>query len=279
MAEGRWQYLVRRSEPALQAARLRAAQTDGGDFLAWLALGVALLGILLGEFGGGYHAGFVVLNAELTRYLPDWFWATVTRFGDERVLLALSLLLARYRPEVFWALLLAALLGVLYSRGLKLWLNAARPPAVLGSDALHLVGEAYRRYSFPSGHTLTAFVFVGVLCRFLPSWRIRTVLLIAAALVGLSRVAVGVHWPQDVLAGAFGGLLAAWIGAGWSRRWSAGLRPRVHLVLLVLPVFAALHLFVDDGGYAVANWLVWPLAFATLTQAWKDYWPSGRRAG
>jgi membrane-associated phospholipid phosphatase len=269
------QAALARLEAPLRAAAVRARHSGDGDFLAWLALAVAVLGIVLAQLGDGYHSGFVALN-RATQLLPDVFWSVVTRFGDAGLLLAISLLLARRRPEIFWALMLAALIGVLYSRGLKPWIDALRPPAVLPADSFHLVGEAYRRNSFPSGHTLTAFVFAGVLSRFLPCWRTRALLLAAATLVGISRVALGVHWPQDVLAGAFGGLLAAWLGTALSLRWPAGLRPRVHLALLLVPVVSAVVLWFDDGGYPVSNWIAWPLGFAVLMEAWNGYWPMRR---
>ncbi len=53
--------------------------------------------------------------------------------------------------------------------------------------------------SFPSDHTAIAFVMAfSVLLR----WRkFAIILLIIAALVGLSRIFAGVHWPSDVLVG------------------------------------------------------------------------------
>ena len=54
--------------------------------------------------------------------------------------------------------------------------------------------------SFPAGHAATAFagaVLIGCVAR-----RAAPVLLVVAALIGFSRVYVGVHYPTDVLAGA-----------------------------------------------------------------------------
>jgi membrane-associated phospholipid phosphatase len=66
--------------------------------------------------------------------------------------------------------------------------------------------------SFPSGHTMTAFAAATAVGAFHP--RLRWPLLAVAALVGLSRVYLGVHYGLDVLAGAaLGtaiGLTAAW---------------------------------------------------------------------
>jgi len=69
-------------------------------------------------------------------------------------------------------------------------------------------------WSFPSGHTLTALVLSGILAwllgRKLKDWRRVVVWAVAglwAALVGLSRVYLGVHYPSDVMASlAIGGL-------------------------------------------------------------------------
>lgn len=260
--------------PALRLAdqRLDEARGRRSDLVLWLAVALLLGGTLLGHLGGGHHAGFQTVN-QLASILPDGLWSLITRVGDERVLLALSLLLARHRPEIFWALLLAALFGVMYSRGLKPLVDALRPPAVLPPDSFFLIGPGHQRHSWPSGHTLSAFVAAGVLVLFFRDWRIRTALIGVAALVAVSRVAVGVHWPQDTIAGAVGGLLAAWLGTQLALRWRAGLRPSVHLVLVLLPVLAAIDLFFNDGGYPATRVVAGLIGFAMLTQFANDYLP------
>ena len=66
--------------------------------------------------------------------------------------------------------------------------------------------ETYWGSSFPSGHTLAtaAFAMAAVICvgRIRPAARIPFACLAATwvALIGLSRMVLGVHWPTDVLA-------------------------------------------------------------------------------
>ena len=106
------------------------------------------------------------------------------------------------------------LVGVTYllasqaSGVLKQIFDRARPPRAFPqiTTLLPLPHDA----SFPSGHAATSFACAVVLAAFLQSRRSRSLLFALAALIALSRVYVGVHYPLDVVVGA---ALGAAIGA------------------------------------------------------------------
>ncbi len=67
-------------------------------------------------------------------------------------------------------------------------------------------------YSFPSGHTMNAAtVFGGGAVRKDFPKTLRITLCVIVALVAFSRLFLGVHTPQDVLAGALAGMLVMWL--------------------------------------------------------------------
>jgi len=84
--------------------------------------------------------------------------------------------------------------------------------------------------SFPSDHATVSFAIAGTTIW----WRRLAggLVMLAAALIGLARVFVGVHWPSDILGGAMIGLAAGSIAAFsvpwwmWLQRWAAGFLPR-----------------------------------------------------
>jgi len=257
----------------MDQAQQRMAQRDnsGAVMLLTVSLPIVALGIALALTTGGYHGGFQATQRIAHALLPDQLWIWITRFGDGNVLFVLSLLWARRRPEIFWTLIIAAVIGGLCSRGLKISFDELRPPAVLAADQLRVIGPSLSRHSFPSGHTLSAFLFAGVLFAYYRSWPLRLLLLGAAALVGFSRIALGVHWPQDVLAGAFSGLMVAALAVWIAQPWRAGLRPGLHLALLTLPLIAMILLVSADNGNPSTPGLVLMVILVGLVRLGLDY--------
>jgi membrane-associated phospholipid phosphatase len=272
MSNGVFAFLRRdlRSDLIAGVARTPVVPADGVRWLQVLALGCVVAGLSL-NLACGYHAGFLRINAWAAG-APSWVWQWLTALGDERVPFALALLFSRRYPQVFWALVVAGLIGIAYTHLGKYVVDALRPPAVLDPGSFNLIGPKVRRISFPSGHSATAGVFFGVLVSYArPAWA--RALLVALALgVGLSRVAVGVHWPVDVAAGLAGGVLAAWLGVVLAdrRRWGA-LDPSSHLAFVTLAVLFTLSLTYWDGGYHLARGLLLVIGALGLAQVAVGY--------
>ena len=88
---------------------------------------------------------------------------------------------------------------------LKPMVNRTRPYVLLDYDILiPPVGDA----SFPSGHTAASFAAATAIYAINRKWGIAAY--IFAAVMGFSRLYLGVHFPADVLGGAICGTLSAW---------------------------------------------------------------------
>jgi membrane-associated phospholipid phosphatase len=75
-------------------------------------------------------------------------------------------------------------------------------------------GSIYRNtdpHSFPSGHAARAFLIAVLASGLGPAW-LAILLWIWAPLVGLARVAMGVHYVSDILAGGLLGIIIGLIG-------------------------------------------------------------------
>ncbi|QYR22561.1 phosphatase PAP2 family protein [Paenibacillus sp. sptzw28] len=116
-------------------------------------------------------------------------------------------LLLGHRKELI--LLIGGMLGsTLLNHFLKDFYQRARP------DIHRIVEE--QGFSYPSGHSMAAFTFYGLLTfllwRHLPSRGGRIALVAISALmiisIGLTRVYLGVHYPSDVLGGY-------WVSGCW----------------------------------------------------------------
>jgi membrane-associated phospholipid phosphatase len=220
----------------------------------WLVPAAALLGAAALVIAGANERVFLLLN-HLAPLTSDALWANITILGDTTVALALGLVLARRRPELLWAVVPAALLATAWSRTFKHIAAIPRPPAVLAADAIHVIGPVHHFHSFPSGHATTVFVLAGL---FVLGFRLRAwsvVPIAVAVMVGISRCAVGVHWPLDVLGGAFGGWLAAALGLKAAPHIPFGLRPATQWVISAALAGCAAALLVGyPNDYPQALW-------------------------
>ena len=211
---------------------------------------------------------FLWLNAACAT-LPNWLWSSITVTGHTSIVFALFglFLLPRFkRANIITGLFAAAILGGVVSTVVKESLQISRPPAVLALEQFHLIGHKLDLVSFPSGHTLTAFGIATLLILGLQlrGWRLASVFALAC-LIGLSRIAVGAHWPLDVLGGAVLGSLCGWGGwqaAKWlhQKRWTQTVIYSSCQASIILLVSATL--FATNMGYPDA--VIWQMLAATF---------------
>ena len=103
--------------------------------------------------------------------------------------------------QIAWLFALERCLYWITKNGLR----RRRPPESLPAFTSMIV--ASDRFSFPSGHTSAAFLLAALVHAQAPS--LGGFAFAWASAVGASRVALGVHFPSDVLAGAALGLSIA----------------------------------------------------------------------
>lgn len=143
-----------------------------------------------------------------SRHVRELF-ATVSRLGDGVFwyTLVLSLPLIYGMPALMPVLRMAIVgfTGLALYRFLKSRLVRERPYISLAGIVPGT--KVLDRYSFPSGHTLHAVSFTVLIVASYPE--LAWLCVPFAALVAMSRVVLGLHYPSDVAAGAL-------IGAGLS---------------------------------------------------------------
>jgi undecaprenyl-diphosphatase len=148
---------------------------------------------------------------------PRWIrvWALyATRGGDGWLWYGVGLLVLLFGGDqrflAIGAAALAAGVGVLLFLKVKKATGRRRP----GTFEPHCWATLLPpdQFSFPSGHTITAFAVSVSFSRFYPD--ITAALLFCAISVAASRIILGMHFLSDVLAGAAIGTLLAY-GATW----------------------------------------------------------------
>jgi len=209
---------------------------------------------------------FQSLN-QLSAYTGPLFWANLTILGDGLVCAVLLLPWIRRNPERVWGGLLGAVLMTILLRAFKEMFGIPRPLGVLPEEAVIVIGPGHRRGAFPSGHTATMALYAGIWAMSSSRRLYSSLAICLALLVGVSRIAVGVHWPSDVLGGLVLGWASAWAGLRLASRWHWGTGIQARRILgAALLVSALVLLVIDHTGYPGV--LLFQRALALACLAW-----------
>jgi undecaprenyl-diphosphatase len=147
----------------------------------------------------------------------DWFFITLSWIGQLGLVwvgIALVLAVLWRRPSVFLTVVVADAVADLLAELGKTIVHRHRPFETQ-------LGPPSSTHSFPSGHSATAFACATVLASLAPRWRVPFFVL--AALIAISRVYNGLHYPTDILAGSALGVLVG-LAVLWATKRGRRLR-------------------------------------------------------
>ena len=155
---------------------------------------------------------FTILNTLQEIHTPvlDIFILSITSIANYVwYIFIIGLLLNKLTRKLGVILAVAMILQYFINAGiLKHLFERVRPCNV--DTTVELLVKRPKGFSFPSGHSAAAFCVVGVLY----GAKIRELfwpVLVLAILIGFSRLYLYVHFPTDVLAGAFCGFLIGYV--------------------------------------------------------------------
>jgi membrane-associated phospholipid phosphatase len=222
---------------------------------------VATLLIATGVFtqGADWHPSLMLALNHAAGQLPDTLWSCITVSGlGWAVLILVSIM---HRGDFGARIVLTAfVIGGIVTHTLKPLLSFPRPGAVLPLDVLHFIGNpVINHHSMPSGHAIAA-LSMGTLwvclirsqqlSRWLEWLSWATVLFIA-----VSRIAVGAHWPADVLVGSGLGLMVGWFAWRFPFAWPRHSAHAFPWLAVLVEGLGALAAFTINEGMPLA--LIW----------------------
>lgn len=212
------------------------------------ALVLLAMGAALHSLPDWNQSLFLSLNHG-TAELPADLRAFATVLGDGSIAACLVIGIFIRNPRALAYIFVAAIVAGILIQVPKHVFDAARPPGVLSLDAFSVVGKAHKSNSFPSGHSGSALLAATLLALACRNMVASLALILVGAIGAFSRIAVGVHWPADVLAGsAIGILVAVVIFRGFADK-PVDLPVWGKWVLTVLLAIVSINGFMHDTGY------------------------------
>lgn len=188
--------------------------------------------------------GISVIAAIQTVRSPmlDQFFIGISDLGSAYFYFAaLPIICTMVNRKIGIRIALAILFSVLINSILKFIVGEPRPFHIDPSVAV--VSE--EGFGFPSGHAQQAALFWGLAIYYLQRWWVTVLATLFVALVGLSRIYLGVHYPTDIIGSL---IIAALIlyghnafGPYFDRIWKPSLRFFGFALTLVVAVCACIY--------------------------------------
>jgi MFS family permease/membrane-associated phospholipid phosphatase len=196
-----------RSEPRGTAAEAFAVLRAWTPRLAALVLAAIALGAAMPIFQPLDNTFYLAINGLGDG--PEWLYQAVDPHTRNYILLtlttAVTAAIVLRRPRHVLGAVLAVVLGAYFAgvalEVVKLFIERARPEEVLGGQVQLSHGRSWAHIaSYPSGHLIVTTAMAAAAATALPV--LRRPLLAYVAVIALTRVMFGAHFPLDVLVGA-----------------------------------------------------------------------------
>ena len=240
----------------------------------WFALATLLIAAGIFTQYADWHPQLMLGLNQAAGQLPDTFWSCITVSGlGWAVLILVSVM---HRGDLGARIVLTAfIVGGIVTHTIKPLLSFPRPGEVLPLDLLHFIGNpVINHHSMPSGHALAALSMGTLWVCLMRSQQLSRGLewlsWIIVLMIASSRIAVGAHWPADVLVGSGLGLMVGWLAWRFPFAWP---RHNTHafpwLPVLIESVGAWAAFTLDEGMPLALVWQ-WLLGvIAVLSIAWR----------
>jgi len=158
-----------------------------------------------------FEASIILWIQENLRGALDGLWLFITHLGDDGILwiiLGIVLLFWKKTRPIGFTMLISLLFDYLIINVTLKDLIARPRPFVVNEAITPLITDVSPYRSFPSGHSGGSFAAMFALYKWVPK-KVGIPALILAALVALSRLYVGVHYPTDIIAGCIIGFMCS----------------------------------------------------------------------